>query len=99
LAKQKDPSSQTQISQQNTKTLIYPITVKTLRIGKNGGREYLTMIHAINKLCPKICHVHPIAPNRLMNETSLATYTQCAYRGPKIINRFLPSYPFHPIKL
>ncbi len=99
LAKQKNPSSHTQISQQNTKTLIYPTTIKTLRIGKNGEREDLTMIHVIDKLCPKICHVHPIAPTKLTNETPLATYTQCASRGLEIINHFLPSYPLHPIEL
>jgi hypothetical protein len=79
--------------------MIYLATIKTLRIGKNGGREFLTMIHIVDKLCPKICHLHPIAPTRLSNETPLATYTQCAYGGPKIINCSLPSYPLHPIEL
>jgi hypothetical protein len=59
-----------------------PSNHKDLENWKNGGTEDLTMIHIVDKLCPKICHVHPIAPTKLTNETPLITYTQCASRGP-----------------
>jgi hypothetical protein len=72
---------------------------KTLRIGINGGREDLTMIHVVDKLCPKICHVHPIAPTRLIDETPPTTNTQCASKGLEIIKCSLPSYPLNPIGL
>jgi hypothetical protein len=99
LAKQKDPSSHIQISLQNTKTQVYSTTKKTLRIGENGIRKDLTMIHVIDKLCLEICHVHPIAPTRLTDETPPATNTQCASEGLEIIKCSFPSYPLNPIGL
>jgi hypothetical protein len=50
LANQKDPSSQTPITQQNTKTLICPMAREVLRSVKNVARKDLTVICGVDRL-------------------------------------------------
>jgi len=67
-----------------------------LKIGKNGGREYQIVYHAINELSPKICQMQPITPTIFIDEAIPRTNTQCAFRDPEIFKHFFPSNPLSP---
>jgi hypothetical protein len=86
LAKQKDPSPYTPITQQNVKTLKCPIVRKTLRIGKNGVKEDLMVFPSVNKLFPKDCQMKPITFTTLTEEKPPITYTHYVSRGLEKLN-------------
>jgi hypothetical protein len=73
-----------------------PTTKKTLKIGKNGGKEDQIVSHVVDELSPNICQMQPITPTLFIDETIPRIDTQCAFEDPKIFKCSFPSYPLNP---